>query len=325
MFHLVEPDLGRISGGLRYNWAVVDAADAQLQRHAITGGWPNPSEQGIAVLTDLLDSLNGPVLLDGLIGCSLPDPLAVHTPIVQLVHALAETPEATRREQHNLQAADAVVATSQFTADQLHKRHGIQAVVAAPGVEERPMAVGDVGGSLISVGAVEPNKNQVFIAEVLEQLTARNITGWHCTFAGPLTDADYAQQLQQTLATLPAGTTTVAGELDATQLAALYHHADLLLLPSQAETFGLVVREALAAGVPAFVTAGTGAEEALGGGEALRLDQNVWAEKLHQWLTDAHYRRHVKAVARTARKHLSFGWHATAEIILDVLRSVSAH
>ena len=172
---------------------------------------------------------------------------------------------------------------------------------------------------------MEPNKNQVFIAEVLEQLTARGITGWHCTFAGPLTNADYARQLKLTLARLPASTATVAGELDATQLAALYHRADLLLLPSQAETFGLVVREALAAGVPAFVTAGTGAEEALGGGEALPLDENVWVEKLHQWLEDAHYRNQIKAVARTARQHLSFGWHATAQIIVDVLRSVSAH
>ena len=160
MFHLVEPALGRISGGLRYNWAVVDAAEGQLQRHAITGGWPEPSEQDIAALTELIASLDGPVLLDGLIGCSLPTPLAEDRPIVQLVHALAETSEATRRERQHLRAADAVVATSQFAADELRKRHGVQAVVATPGVEARPAAVGGTGGSLISVGAWNPIKTK---------------------------------------------------------------------------------------------------------------------------------------------------------------------
>ena len=39
--------------------------------------------------------------------------------------------------------------------------------------------------------------------------------------------------------------------------------ADLLVLPSRVETYGLVVTEALARGIPAVVSAGTGAVEAL--------------------------------------------------------------
>lgn len=325
MFHLIEPALGRISGGLRYNWAVVDAADGQLARHALAGGWPEPSTQDIADLADLIESLNGPVLLDGLIGCSLSAPLVTERPVVQLVHALAETPEAIQRERACLLAAEAVVVTSQFAAAELWDRHKVRASVATPGVEERPVAVGGDGGNLISVGAVEPNKNQLFIAEVLAQLTKCGVTGWHCTFAGPLHDAEYAHQLSKALGRLPAGTTTVAGELNEAELAALYHRADLLVFPSRAETFGLVVREATAAGIPAFVTAGTGSQEALGGGEALPLEPELWAEKLQQWLTDVQYRRRLQTAARTARQHLSYGWQATADIILDVLGSVSTH
>lgn len=325
MFHLIEPDLGRISGGLRYNWAVVDAANGQLARHTLAGGWPEPSDQDIADLVHLIESVDGPVVLDGLIGCSLPTPVRAKVPILQLVHALAQTPEATGREQACLQAADAVVVTSHFAADELLNQHGVRAIVAPPGVAERPMAAGGNGGNLISVGAVEPNKNQVFIAEVLEELAARGVSGWHCTFAGPLNDAAYAHRLSNTLARLPGGTTTVTGELDETELAAVYHQADLLVFPSRAETFGLVVRETTAAGVPAFVTAGTGSQEALGSGEALPLDKELWADALEQWLTDVQYRRRLQTVARAARQQLSYGWRATSNTILEVLGSASTH
>ncbi|HJF13989.1 MAG TPA: glycosyltransferase family 4 protein [Enteractinococcus helveticum] len=324
MFHLIEPELGRISGGLRYNWAVVAAAEGQLVRHSLAGGWPEPSDQNIVDLVYLIDSVDGPVVLDGLIGCSLPTPVRAKVPILQLVHALAQTPEATRRERTCLQAADAVVVTSHFAANQLLNRYGVRAIVAPPGVEKRPLAAGGNGGNLISVGALEPNKNQVFIAEVLELLATRGVSNWHCTFAGPLHDAEYAHQLGTTLARLPEDTTTVTGGLGETQLAALYHQADLLVFPSRAETFGLVVREATAAGIPAFVTAGTGSQEALGAGQALPLDAELWADALEQWLTDVQYRRRLQTLARTARQHLSYGWLATANTILEVLRAVSA-
>ena len=324
MFHLIEPDLGRVSGGLRYNWAVLEASDGQLQRHSIAGSWPDPGDCDLAALTELIGSLDGPVLLDGLIGCSLSTPLAVQTPVVQLVHALATTPKAQRREQQGLRAADAVVATSQYAADNLWERHRVRAIVASPGVQRRAVAAGGAGGNLISVGAVEPNKNQLFIANLLRQLHSRGITGWHCTFAGPLNDPAYAQHLTEALQPVPDEATTIAGELDETGLAALYDQADLLLLPSYAETFGMVVREATAAGIPAFVTAGTGAEEALGGGEALPLDAPIWVQHLQRWLTDPQYRRRLQTAARTARDNLSYGWHATAHTILEVLRAVSA-
>lgn len=325
MFHLIEPQLGRISGGLRYNHAVIEAAAGRMVRHQLPGAWPEPTRTEVTALHELVADLDGPVLLDGLIGCSLPEPLTAEVPIVQLVHALAEHTEAQRREKQCLQDADAVVATSQFAADRLQHRHDIEVTVAAPGA--RPLSVAEGtpgGGQFISVGGIEPNKNQRFIARVLHRLHAAGLTGWHCTFAGPTTDATYAQRLCQDLAELPDSSTTVAGELDADELADLYHAADVLLLPSRAETFGLVVREATAAAVPALVTAGTGAEEALGGGQALELDEGIWAAALQRWLTEPDYRQHLRADVQEARRHLSYGWRATAAIILEVLASVTS-
>ena len=324
MFHLIEPQLGRISGGLRYNHAVVEAAEGKILRHELAGAWPHPSRDDLSALQQMIAGLDGPVLLDGLIGCALPSPLDSPVPIVQLVHALAEAPEAQRREGTGLQAADAVVATSRFAADELQRRYGLEIVVASPGVQPRPMATGGNGGHFICVGGIEPNKNQLFLARVFHRLQSLGLSSWHCTFAGPLNDSDYAAQLREALADLPQSCTTMTGELDEAALAALYDAADLLLLPSRAETFGLVVREAAAAGIPALVSSGTGAEEALGAGAALALEEEVWVRALQRWLTDEHHRHQKQVEARTARQHLTYGWQATARTILEVLASVGS-
>jgi len=320
MFRLIEPALGRVSGGLRYNHAVAAAAGNNLTIQQIPGSWPDPTPKDVAALQQTVENSDGTILLDGLIGCALPMPVKARVPIVQLVHALAEKPEARRREALNLHAASAVVTTSQFAADQLYQRHGIRAVAAPPGVEPRELAIGGDGGNLICVAAVEHNKNQLFLAGVLQRISQLDDTAWHCTFAGPLTDQTYAQQVHRALAPIPQ--TTLAGELSASDLAELYYRADLLLLPSRAETYGLVVDEAKAAGIPAFVTAGTGAEEALGAGEALPLDEHVWAAALHRWITDRPYRTALQHQAHQAREQLQYGWQPTAQRILQVLKEV---
>jgi glycosyltransferase involved in cell wall biosynthesis len=323
MFHLIEPQLGRVSGGLRYNHAVIDAAGS-VQRHELPGAWPQPTHDDVLGLQRLLAQLDRPVLLDGLIGCALDSPVQSPVPIVQLVHALADTPAAQQRERQCLQAADAVVATSRYAAAELYRRHGLEVTVAPPGVQPRPLATGGNGGHFICVGGVEPNKNQLFLADVLAQLYASGLGEWHCTIAGPLNDPDYATRLRQSLAQLPKACTQITGELDEQALAALYDSADLLLLPSRAETFGLVVREATAAGIPSLVSAGTGAEEALDAGRALELEHTAWVEALRRWLTDQQHRQQLCAEAQAARQHLTYGWRATAETLLDVLTTVDS-
>lgn len=323
MFLLIEPQLDRMSGGLRYNQGVADASEQHIVRHQLAGDWPKPTAADLEACAVQLEARDQPVLLDGLIGCSLPEPLDSAVPVVQLVHALAETPEAKRREEVNLRAASAVITTSYFTAEQLRDRYGIQAGVAVPGVSPKPRATGGNGGNLISVGAVEDNKNQVFLARVLNQLHDRGQTAWHCTFAGPITDPNYAQRVRDALAPLPEEQAHVVGQLPEDDLSDLYHGADLLLLASKAETFGLVVHEAAAAGIPAVVTLGTGAEEALGAGTALALEEELWVAELEHFLTDAEHREALKTQAHDARDQLSYGWEATAKTILDVLKAVS--
>lgn len=352
-FFLIEPDLGRISGGLRYNAELLAAAGGRIERIVALGSWPEASEDDVRELRRLVaqcqtggDATNAPrrpILVDGLIGCSLSTPLA--GPVVMLQHSLAQTPPALDREAQCLQAATAVVTPSAFAAAEVHRRYGISAEVARPGTRSprvtdagsltaEPGKRGGAGRArpahLICVGAMEDNKNQLFLAHVLQDLCRRGVTDWHCTLAGPITDTDYAQEVRAALRGLTVGGpdetvpyVELLGELDEDAVDDLYRHADLLLLPSKSETFGMVVREAAAAAVPSFVTSGTGAEEALVAGHALPLDVRAWAQTLEQWMRDESVRSELAATARARRESALHGWDETASIVLAAMEEAS--
>lgn len=109
--------------------------------------------------------------------------------------------------------------------------------------------------------------------------------------------------------------------------------ADLSLLISRAETFGLVVTESIARGVPVVVRAGTGAVEALAAGTpagaddaaalpetavALGTDPAPLTQVLRRWLSDPGLRARWQATAVAARDRLP-GWDTTALTVLDAL------
>ncbi|MCT2089754.1 glycosyltransferase family 4 protein [Micrococcus terreus] len=326
--HLIEPDLGRVSGGLRYNESLAAGADELLhqtgviQRHSVPGNWPHPSTEDEAAVHELAATLDAPVVVDGLIGSALRTPLDLDVPVIQLIHAiLAESdPAALDRERANMHAADAVVTTSPHAVRTLKQLTGIWASVARPGVDLRPVTEGSPDGNrFICVGAVEPNKNQLFLTEVFAALAVRGLTDWHVTFAGPHTDPDYAARLVRACEQLPPGTTTVTGELTPAEVDELYRTSDLLLLPSVRETYGMVVTEAAAAGLPSVVTEGTGAEDARVVGALAAPEVTEWADILEGWLTQP-YRHDLQRQAVQARKTL-YRWQDTAD---DLFRAVHA-
>ena len=114
------------------------------------------------------------------------------------------------------------------------------------------------------------------------------------------------------------------------ELEATYAGADLLVLPSRAETYGMVVTEALAHGVPVLATAVDGVPEALGAAPDGSVpgvlvpagDAGALAAAIRRWLTDAAWRARLRASARARRDNLR-GWDETIRKVSEVLDSVS--
>ncbi|MDW8343643.1 MAG: glycosyltransferase family 1 protein [Verrucomicrobiae bacterium] len=99
------------------------------------------------------------------------------------------------------------------------------------------------------------------------------------------------------------------------ELAAHYAAADVLVMPSRTETFGLVMLEALACGVPVAAYPVTGPRDVLGDSGAGAMDEDL-AEAV---------RRALSIPAEVCRQHaLRFSWEQTARMFLGNLHPRTA-
>ncbi len=276
------------SGGNRYDLRVRDGLPAQgrqVRPVVAPGSWPLPSAGDLGGLGRLLAAVpaGAVVLLDGLVGCAAPGVLAAQAArlrVVVLVHLpLADEtgldPGLARDldvgEGQALRAAAAVVATSHATARRILERHGLDPArlhVAPPGVDAAaPAAPSARGTRLLCVAAVTPRKGHDTLVAALARISD---LPWSCTCAGPVDRApEHAAGVRRRVAAL-GDRVTFPGPVTGAALEALYAGADLLVLASRAEPYGMVVTEALARAVPVVAADVDGVGEALGvapGGE----------------------------------------------------------
>ena len=180
-------------------------------------------------------------------------------------------PDHPEREGRALRAAAGVICTSGSAAAGIRARHGLDNFrVALPGTAPAPLAAGSLAAGsgvphFIAVAALLPNKDQALLLDALARLTD---LPWTASLIGSDTaHPAYAAQLRNSVERLGlAGRVSIPGELRGPALEAEWGAADLSLLISRAETYGLVVTESLARGIPVVVRDGTGAVEALAAG-----------------------------------------------------------
>ena len=122
----------------------------------------------------------------------------------------------------------------------------------------------------------------------------------------------------------------LAGPRTGAALQHSYAAADLVVLASRAETYGMVVTEALARGVPVLAADVGGVAEALGhAAHGIRPgllvppgDPAALGDALRAWLGDAELRSRLRRAARERRGSLA-GWSTTATVIAGVLAGAS--
>jgi glycosyltransferase involved in cell wall biosynthesis len=244
-----------------------------------------------------------------------------------------QVPQVEAREGAVLRAAGRVVTTSGWTRDRLLARYGLlpaQVRVARPGVDRAPVAPGTGrGGALLCVAAVAPHKGHDVL---LAALAAVADLPWHCACVGAL-DRDPA--FVDGLRAHADGSgirdrVTFTGPRVGTQLERTYAGADVLVLPSRGETYGMVVTEALARGLPVVASDVGGLPEALGRTSAGRPgllvppgDSAALAAALRRWLVDADLRARLHQAARQRRSTLT-GWDEPVTRIGRVLTEAAA-
>lgn len=117
------------------------------------------------------------------------------------------------------------------------------------------------------------------------------------------------------------------GELDRDDVAAAYREADIFLLPSAVESFGLVTVEAMAAGLPCVVTDAPGSRDLVEHGRTGLLapigDVAALGAALLELAGDPARRR---ALGRAGRQTAAarYGWPAVARSYVDVYREARA-
>jgi glycosyltransferase involved in cell wall biosynthesis len=148
---------------------------------------------------------------------------------------------------------------------------------------------------------------------------------------GPLDrDPPFVERLRRSVADSGlADRICFAGPRVGEELRRQYRSADVLVLPSRLEAYGMVVTEALAVGLPVIATAAGGVPEALGrtpdGRPGLLVppdDADALRGALATWLGDAGLRERLRRAAHDRRSSLE-AWAATARRVAAVLAAVS--
>jgi glycosyltransferase involved in cell wall biosynthesis len=346
--HVVVPDgiedPARPSGGNTYDRYVcrhLASRGCSVHEHAVPGAWPRPDEEALAALVGVIQRIpdGALVLLDGLVASTAPEvlvPEARRLRLVILVHMpLGHRPAdgaaaVIRKREHTvLRAAAAVVTTSRWSRDRLLALYQLapeRVHVAEPGVDRAELASGSSDGrELLCVAAVTFEKGHDVLVEALLSMAEES---WRCLCVGRLDrDPTFVEELRRRTHDAGLGDrVSFPGPRTGSELDRSYAAADLMVLASRAETYGMVVTEALARGLPVVATEVGGVTEALGyGADGTRPgllvppeDPAALATALRAWLGDAKLRGRLRRAAQERRRSLR-GWPTTASLLAGVL------
>ena len=268
------------------------------------------------------------VLLDGLVACAAPAVLVGQATRLRQV-VLVHMPLGDRRERDVLASATAVVTTSAWTRRRLAELHGLpldKVHVAEPGVDAAAVGPGsDAGAALLCVAAVTPGKGHDVMLDAFATTTDLS---WRLACVGSLDrDPAFAESVQRAARQgALRDRVRFLGPRTGEELDRAYTGADLLVLASHAETYGMVLTEALARGLPVLVADVGGVAEAMGHGDdgtrpGLLVppgDPVALGAALRDWLGDAELRGRLRRAARERRASLR-GWSATTSVLAGVL------
>ena len=282
-----------------------------------------------------------PVVVDGLALGALPEAaekIARRAPLVALVHhplaleaglSPADAHKLFESERKALAAARSVIVTSRATAKRLNADYDVppeRITVAPPGTDRGAPAKGSVDGTLrlLSVGAVVPRKGFDVLIAALASIAG---LPWRLTIAGDLTRSPAtAAKLQADIARHRlAARVDLLGAVSPQQLAALYSSADVFVLASHFEGYGMAYAEAMAHGLPIIGTTGGATVDTVPPTAGVLVEPgNVKAltRALRMVIENEEERRRLARGALAAAADLPT-WESTARIVASALERLA--
>jgi D-inositol-3-phosphate glycosyltransferase len=260
--------------------------------------------------------------------------------------ALGDDPEPTARligEDQVVDAADRLIANTEQEAGELVRLYGAdpeRVAVVNPGVDlerfkpgSRTAARSKVGlpqdaAVLLFVGRIQPLKAPDVLLRAAAALLDRDPSLRHrlvvAIVGGPsgsgLAEPTHLHRLARRLGI--ADVTRFVKPVDQDRLADWYRAADIAVVPSYSESFGLVAIEAQACGTPVVAASVGGLATAVSDGRSGTLvighDPEDYATAIDQLLGSPNLMSSFGAEA--VRHAARFGWAVTAEATADVYR-----
>jgi phosphatidylinositol alpha 1,6-mannosyltransferase len=181
-------------------------------------------------------------------------------------------------------------------------QRGVDTELFSP--HHRSRAPGDKTFILGYAGRLSVEKNVALLATVHQQLTSFGFNNFRFLILGQGAEEGWLRQH------LPGA--EFAGVLRGEALARAYANMDLFVFPSHTDTFGNVVLEALASGVPAIVTPDGGPSSIVQSGKTglIARDEN-FAQATANLLVDGQHLRHMQIEARS--QALGASWDTVFE------------
>lgn len=302
---LLPGDIDTPTGGYLYDRRMVQelrARDWPVEVIALDASFPAPTPAALAQAERALAALpdGALVLADGLAFGAMPALAAAHGPRLRLValvhHPLAHETglEAARaRQLHEseraaLRQVRAVVVTSPETAATLQRDYAVAAAqieVVEPGTDvpapdsarrhAAPDANTDTHATtrlrLLCVATLAPRKGHELLLRALAAIEPAHRPRLDC-LGSTTRDPAQAARLQDLVQRLGlAGDVWFHGECAPPAVAAAFAAADLFVLGSWYEGYGMAVAEAIACGLPVIATAGGATDHLMAGPGATRI------------------------------------------------------
>lgn len=341
----VPGDLDTQTGGYIYDKRIVDELRQQgwtIDVRQLSDRFPEPDAAVLASTYETFAALprHWVIVVDGLALGALPDigsylgpeqPLValVHHPLAQETGLSPERADVLREsEKAALSAAAHVITVSATTAALLTNEYGIEKPrikVVPPGTDPAPFAHGSRDGSvsLLAVGSVVPRKGYDLLVAALADLKD---LPWRLTIAGDLTrSAEAAQRLHEVIAATGLNDRVrLTGMISDEELSQHYHSADVFVLPSYYEGYGMVFAEAMARGLPVVGTTGGAIPESVPAGAGILVppgDAAALSGALRDMIERPELRAQHAAAALRSADHL-LRWQLSAELFGRAIEAV---